>query len=269
MRIGNNNLIITNEHGSWVVLLVPMLTGIVSTKIVSSDLLPLFFLVLFSFLLYRPSEIMLHEWIVNRKINKKFQVALTSFIVYAIFVTGFLVYEIFFLQKNFLLLFGVAAVIIFVLSVKLKSSGKLSFLREFLGVIILTSTAPIAIYCLSNKITDSAVTLWILNSLFFFSGTCYVNYLIEKLADSKGKNRSPEKISSKNIHFVYHLALSFFLVLFLVVFPDQYLKAIAFIPMLFLAFNVYFSGQVVKDFKKVGLTLLGHSLFFALFISLR
>ena len=268
MKIGNKNLIITNEHGSWAVLFVPMVTGILSTKIFAGDLLPRFFLVLFSFLLYKPAEIMFHEWVASRRRSQKFQNALTSFIVYGFFATGFLAYEILFLQKYLLLVFGTAAVVIFLISVTIKSSGTFSFLREFLGVIILTSTAPIAVYCLTNQLTDNAVTLWILNSLFFFSGTCYVNFLIEKLSDSKGKSFAQGKISSKNIHFVYHLALGLFLISFIIIFPNQYLKVLAFLPMVIIAFKVYFSGRVERDFKKVGLTLLGYSLFFALFISI-
>jgi len=269
MKIGNQNLIITNEHGSWVVLFVPMLTGIVSTKIFSVDLLPLFFMIFFSFMLYKPAEIMVHEGIAKRRTNHKFKNALASFLVYGSFASGFMAYEIFFLHKSLLLAFGIVAVITFILSVNIKSTGTFTFLREFLGVIILTSTAPIAIYCLSDQITDYAMTLWILNSLFFFSGTCYVNCLIEKLSDSKGKNRAQGRISSQNIHFVYHLTLSLFLLSFVVVFPAQYFKVIAFVPMVFISFKVYLSGGVVKDFKKVGLTLLGYSLFFALFISIR
>lgn len=268
MKIGKQTLILTNEHGSWAVLFVPMLTGILSTKIFSITILPLFSLVLFSFMLYKPAEIMYHEWIAGRRKNQKFQNALISFLFYGLFAAGFLVYEIFFLQKYLLLAFGTVAVIIFLMSVNIKSSGALSFLREFLGVIILTSTAPIAIYCLGNRISDYAIMLWILNILFFFSGTCYVNFLIERLSDTKGKRLKKGKFSSKDIHIVYHLALSLFLISFVIVFPNQYFKALAFIPMVVHAFKVYFSGRVVKDFKKVGLTLLGYSLFFALLISM-
>ncbi|MFA6979913.1 MAG: YwiC-like family protein [Ignavibacteriaceae bacterium] len=268
MKIGNQTLIVTNEHGSWAVLFVPMVTGILSTKIFSVEIIPLFFLILFSFMLYKPAEVMYREWSSGRMKNQKFHDALASFLVYVFFATGFLVYEVYFLQKYLLLGFGITASLIFILSVSIKSSGVFSFLREFLGVFILTSTAPIAVYCLENQITDQAITLWILNILFFFSGTCYVNFLIERLSDTKGKNFNRGLISSKNIHFVYHLALTLFLISFLVVFPNQYFKALAFAPMIVHAFKIYFSGRVVTDFKRVGLTLLGYSLFFALLISI-
>ncbi|MCK9425332.1 MAG: YwiC-like family protein [Ignavibacteriaceae bacterium] len=268
MKIGKQTLIVTNEHGSWIVLFVPMLIGILSTKNLSIAILPLFFLVLFSFMLYKPAELIFYEWVAGRRKSQKYQTALVSFFYYGFFAAGFLVYEILFLQKYLLLGFGAVAVIIFLISVNVRSSGILSFLREFLGIVILTSTAPIAVYCLENRITDFAVTLWILNSLFFFSGTCYVNLLIDRLSETKGKSMNERKISSKNIHFVYHLALSFFLISFVIVFPNQYFKALAFIPMVVHAFTAYFSGRIVKDFKKVGLTLLGYSLFFALFISI-
>jgi len=269
MKIGNQTLIVTNEHGSWAVLFVPMVTGILSTKIFSTEIFPLFFLVLFSFMLYKPAEIMYREWSSGRMKNQKFHDALASFLVYGFFATGFLVYEVYFLQKYLLLGFGITAGFIFILSVSIKSSGVFSFLREFLGVFILTSTAPIAVYCLEKQITDQAITLWILNILFFFSGTCYVNLLIERLSDTKGKSLNRGLISSKNIHFVYHFALTLFLISFLVVFPNQYFKALAFAPMIIHAFKIYFSGRVVTDFKRVGLTLLGYSLFFALLISIK
>jgi len=268
MKIGIQALTITDEHGSWVVLFVPMVTGILSTKIFSVDIIPLFFLILFSFMLYKPAEIMYRQWSSIRMKNQKYQNALISFFIYGFFATGLLFYEMFYLQKFLLLVFGTAAVVIFILSIIIKAPGNLSFLREFLGVTILTSTAPVSVYCLSNQITEYAITLWILNILFFFSGTCYVNFLIEKLSDSKGKVVKLGKISSRDIHFIYHVALSLILVSFVMAFPDQYLKVLAFVPMTILAFNAYFSKRVVKDFKKVGLTLLGHSLFFALFISI-
>ncbi len=269
MKIGNQTLIVTNEHGSWAVLFVPMVTGILSTKIFSAEIIPLFFLILFSFMLYKPAEIMYREWSSGRMKNQKFHDAIASFLVYGIFAAGFFVYEFLFLQKFLLLGFAAGALIVFIVSVNLKSSGKFSFLREFLGVFILTSTAPLAVYCLANQITDQAITLWILNILFFFSGTCYVNFLIEKLSDAKGKNLNRGLISSKNIHFVYHLALTLFLISFLIVFPNQYFKALAFVPMIVLAFKIYFSGKVITNFKRVGLTLLGYSLFFALLISIK
>lgn len=269
MKIRNQTLIVTNEHGSWAVLFVPMVTGILSTKIFSVEITPLFFLILFSFMLYKPAEIMYREWSSGRMKNQKFHDALASFLVYGFFAAGFLFYEVYFLQKYLLLGFGIAASLVFLLSVSIKTSGMFSFLREFLGVFILTSTAPIAVYCLENQITDQAITLWILNILFFFSGTCYVNFLIEKLSDAKGKNLNRGLISSKNIHFVYHLALTLFLISFLVVFPNQYFKALAFVPMIVHAFKIYFSGRVITNFKHVGLTLLGYSLFFALLISIK
>lgn len=269
MKIGSQTLIVTNEHGSWAVLFVPLVTGILSTKIFSVEIIPLFLLILFSFMLYKPAEIMYREWSSGRMKTQKFHDAVASFLVYGFFAAGFIVYEVYFLQKYLLIGFGITAALIFVLSVSIKSSGVFSFLREFLGVFILTSTAPIAVYCLESQITDKAVTLWILNILFFFSGTCYVNFLIEKLSDAKGKNLNRGLISSKNIHFVYHLALTLFLISFLVVFPNQYFKALAFTPMIVHAFRLYFSGRVITNFKHVGLTLLGYSLFFALLISVK
>ncbi|MFA4923784.1 MAG: YwiC-like family protein [Ignavibacteriaceae bacterium] len=193
MKIGRQKLIVTNEHGSWAVLFVPMLTGILSTKIFSITILPFFFLVLFSFMLYKPAEIMCHEWSAGRRKNQKFQNALVSFLYYGLFAAGFLVYEILFLQKYLLLAFGAAAVIIFLLSVNIKSSGAFKFLREFLGVIILTSTAPIAIYCLENRISDDALTLWFLNFLFFSSGACYVNFFNRKTFRYKREGHPEEE----------------------------------------------------------------------------
>ncbi|MCK9209423.1 MAG: YwiC-like family protein [Ignavibacteriaceae bacterium] len=269
MKIGDQTLIVTNEHGSWAVLLIPMVTGIVSTKLISVEIIPLFFLVFFSFMLYKPAEILYHEWQNRRRKSQKYQSAFASFLVYGIFAAGFFVYEFLFLQKYLLLAFAAGALIVFILSVNIKSSGKFAYLREFLGVFILTSTTPLAVYCLANQITDQAITLWILNILFFFSGTCYVNFLIERLSDAKGKNLNRGLISSKNIHFIYHLALSLFLVSFVVVFPHQYFKVLAFFPMIIHSFMIYFSGRVITDFKRVGLTLLGYSLFFALFISIK
>ena len=269
MKIGDQTLIVTSEHGSWVVLLIPMIIGIVSTKLISAEIIPLFFLVLFSFMLYKPSEILYYEWQSGRRKSQKYQSAIVSFLVYGFFAAGFFVYEFLFLQKYLLLGFAAGALLIFILSVNIKSSGKFSFLREFLGVMILTATAPIAVYLLGNRITDDAITIWFLNILFFFSGTCYVNFLIEKISRAKGKKLITGIISAKNIHFIYHLALSIFLISFIVVFPDQYFKAVAFLPMVIHSITMYFSGRIITDFKKVGLTLLGYSLFFALFISMR
>ncbi len=269
MKISDQTLIVTNEHGAWAVLLIPLVTGIVSTKLISVEIIPLFFLVFFSFMLYKPSEILYHEWQSGRRKSQKFRNAFVSFLIYGIFAAGFFVYEFFFLQKDLLLGFGAGALIVFIVSVNIKSLGKFAFLREFLGVVILTSTAPVAVYLLANQVTDDAVALWFLNILFFFSGTCYVNFLIAKISKANGKKLITGIFSAKNIHFVYHLSLSFFLILFIVVSLNQYLKAIAFLPMIIHAFAIYFSGRILTDFKRVGLILLGYSLFFALFISLR
>ncbi|PIP77370.1 MAG: hypothetical protein COW85_09330, partial [Ignavibacteria bacterium CG22_combo_CG10-13_8_21_14_all_37_15] len=80
MKIGIQALTITDEHGSWVVLFVPMVTGILSTKIFSVDIIPLFFLILFSFMLYKPAEIMYRQWSSIRMKNQKYQNALISFL---------------------------------------------------------------------------------------------------------------------------------------------------------------------------------------------
>ena len=151
MKIGIQALTITDEHGSWVVLFVPMVTGILSTKIFSVDIIPLFFLILFSFMLYKPAEIMYRQWSSIRMKNQKYQNALISFFIYGFFATGLLFYEMFYLQKFLLLVFGTAAVVIFILSIIIKDPGNLSFLREFLGVTILTSTAPVSARTLLKK----------------------------------------------------------------------------------------------------------------------
>jgi len=126
MKIGNQTLIVTNEHGSWAVLFVPMVTGIVSTKLISAEIIPLFFLVLFSFMLYKPAEILYHEWQSGRRKSQKYQSALASFLVYGIFAAGFFVYEFLFLQKYLLLGFATGTFLVFILSVQ-KSIRSISF----------------------------------------------------------------------------------------------------------------------------------------------
>jgi len=268
MKTGKMELVITNEHGSWAVVFVPMLTAILSEKKYTLELFPLFFLIFFSFMLYKPAEIIAKGWTAGSGGSGKSNNAVFSFFLYGIIASGFLAYEIFFLHNYFLLVFGGMAAVIFLVEVFVKPSGKFSFLREVLGVLILTSTAPITVAALEGTITDFALTLWILNFLFFTSGACFVNFLIDKLALAKGKKSESALFSAKNIHFVYHFALSLFLILFIAFFPEQYFKVLAFVPMIVHAYVIYFSGDVVTNFKPVGLKLLAHSLVFAVLLSI-
>jgi len=262
-----SNLIITNEHGAWAVLFIPMLTGVLAVKKMSVELVPLSLLILFSFLLFKPAEILVNE-IKNRRGNsEKFQSALTSIFVYGTVALLLLVYEVYFRERLLLLGFAVGAAGIFSLIGMVERLGKKGMMRQFLGILLLTSTAPITIYCLEGKVFDYPISLWFYNLLFFLSGAIIVNFLIDKLALVKKKNDEHPLLSVKDILFVYHFALTLFCVAVIFFFPSDFLKAVAFLPIIVHAFIIYFSGKVETNFKKVGIMLLLHSVVFASLIS--
>lgn len=136
---------------------------------------------------------------------------------------------------------------------------------EFVGILGLTLTAPLAHYVASGQIQPMGFLLWGLNVLYFGSSIFYVKAKVEQFRRCKLK--SAEKGSSiKLTCAIYHLGLLAVvtgLVMHRVV-PS--ISLLAFLPILVRGLWEIQKTQVRLNFRKVGLREVAYSIFFALTI---
>lgn len=256
--------LINKEHGSWAILLVPPFTALLSLREFSSVTILFLFALLSAFLIARPAEIWFQDLINKRPQSSKRKNAffwLTAYTVSAIIFTLLLLI----INGSYgLLIFGAAGIAMILISQLLQAKYGKTIGRDLAGIAGLTLGAPTAYYVHTGMINSFAWQLWLFNLLFFASGAFYVHSLIEQ----SGKQEDFRRLNLSSKFFLnlsYHIMLIIFLIIFI---SNNSLltPALAFIPMIV---HVFLSMIFVKgkaNFKKIGFTLLGYSIFFGIVI---
>ena len=186
--------VITKEHGSWAVLFVPMLVNACVVRRWSVDILFVGLAALGVFLSYVPAQLLLRHYSGYAQKDEKLRQAKFWFAAYMTMTAAFAVPL---LMKGDVLLLAIGA------------AGTISFLGNFffvkryskmiatdlIAVAGLTLSGPSVYYVLVGKIDATALSLYVLNFLFFGGSVFYVHMKIRASASKKGVMGWAEKFS--------------------------------------------------------------------------
>lgn len=207
--MGNSKIpppLITKEHGSWAVLLVPML---VSASVVGKWTIDFVLLTLSAFgffMSYVPVHILLRNLLgvphQDEKLTQaKFWAAMYLFIgaafILPLLMKGYI----------FLLPIGALGAIAFFGNFILTRRYFKTIASDLLAVAGLTLSAPSAYYVLTGLLDTTALLLFILNFLFFGCSVFYVHMKIRASATKKTKLTWTDKLSLGKLNLLYHAAV--------------------------------------------------------------
>lgn len=249
--------IVTGEHGAWAILLVPIFTSYAEFGNNSLQFFLIATSVCFTFLAFRPAEIIFLE---RRKIARdaiKFRAVKNWGIIYLSIALIPALILLLSYQRFYLLYFGLFGAIGLSLSIFLLVKLGKSLTKDLTGILWITSSVVIIHYSVYGAINKSSILLWLLNFLFFASGAFFVHMKMKTMKQSASIFPAPVVAN-----LIYHLLLILILLfLFSEKMIDQ-LILVAFIPPIIHSVLGSFSKLKIKSFKPIGFTLLGYSILF-------
>ncbi len=259
--------IITKEHGSWAILFVPVIMGISAAQNFDHSIWILAISIFFLFMSYAPAEILLLNKLKKRNFSNKDKNAKSWLIIYFSIAVILGLFAVIFFNKYLLLFFGAVASIFFLLSQIFSFKFKKNVWSDLIAMFGLTLSAPAMIYFLDGKLNQTSLLVWFFNLIFFASSAIYVHFKI-KIASVKNTEKSFSEISLGKLNLIFHVFAISLLIFFAVKFPSKIFLSIAFLPMFVHALLGTFKLSGKTNFKKLGFTLLGYSIIFAMVISI-
>lgn len=133
---------------------------------------------------------------------------------------------------------------------------------DLVSVLGITLTGPSTYYVVSGLLDRTAFVVWVLNILFFGSCVFYVHMRIRALAAKKVQWSFRDRFTYGRLNLIFHVVM--ITILLLLVF-DQLMRSLvlfAFAPITIHAVWGTLKLANDSDFRKLGLTLLGHSVAF-------
>ena len=269
MKAHNLNIpppMITREHGSWAVLIVPMLVSLGVAGKWRGEFVLFLFSALGVFLSYVPAQLLLRRFSGVPQRSERVHQAEFWGVVYAVVSLGFagiLVMRGFF----WLLAIGAAGVIVFISNFYLTKKYSKSVVTDLLAVAGLTLSGPSAYYVLTGMVDMKAVSLYILNFLFFGCSVFYVHMKIKASASKKGKMEWGERLSLGRMNLTYYAVVVTIVGILAAMKFVPAIVMLAFIPMVVHGIygTIQLSGNV--RFKSLGLILLGQAVLFGSILS--
>lgn len=256
--------LINKEHGSWAILFVPPFTALLSLGEFSFLSVIFLLTILTAFLTARPAEIWIQDVINKRPVSSRRK---NAFFWFSVYFSAAVVLSLVLLVMTAgygILLFGFAGVVMILFSQFLQARSGKTLGRDLAGIAGLTLGAPAAMYIHTGAVSIQAMQLWLYNFLFFSSGAFYVHSVIEQA----GRKESAERLrltSKFSLNIAYHIMLILFL-LFIILKSSPAILGFAFLPMIVHVFASMIVLRGKANFKKIGFTLLGYSIFFGIMI---
>jgi hypothetical protein len=175
-------LLVPREHGTWGLLLFPLVSGgVVGYVAVSNASLAavLWFLLsaLAAFLIYQPLESLLGFSLIKARSRQQQRIAILSVIALAIIALAG-VLQLFHLHRGLVLGIGLAALGCFCVRLLLGNSRRMRIPRQLIGALGLSSSAAGAYYAASGGIDRTAILLWLASWLFAVGQIEYVHLRI-------------------------------------------------------------------------------------------
>jgi hypothetical protein len=258
--------VITKEHGSWAVLLVPILVSICVVRQWSADVLFVTLAALGVFLSYVPAQLLLRHYSGHEQNGEKVHQARFWLMVYLTLTAAFVV-PLLLKGDDLLLLIGVAGTMSFLSNFFFVKQFSRMIVTDLIAVAGLTLSGPSAYYVLTGTLDKTALSLYVLNFLFFGSSVFYVHMKIRASASKRGEMRWDEKLSLGKVNLFYHAAVVAIAAVFVALNFTSAVALAAFAPMIIHAVYGTLNLTTRVNFKRIGLLLLGQSILFALLVS--
>lgn len=258
---------ITKEHGSWAVLIVPMLVSASIAGKWSTDFILVALAALGSFLNYVPAQILLRHYSGVPQGVEKLRRAKFWGTAY-LFATGGFVVPL--LLKGYLLLLavGLTGVMFFFCNFYVVKYYSKMIVSDLIAVAGLTLSGPSVYYVLTGTLNGTAISLYVLNFLFFGCSVFYVHLKIRASGTRKPEIAWREKLSLGKVNLLYYAAVVGGVAVLAVAHIVTPLALVAFIPMV--VHGVYGTLKLLTKvhFKKLGFLLLGQSILFGILLSI-
>ena len=259
--------IIPKEHGSWAVLLVPLVVGTNVSGVSSLSFVLLALSVIAIFLAYLPLEMLLGIKFGKSRVSEEHHAARFWSIAY---LSAGLLFVFPLLLEGYWALVAIAVLgtISFLVSFFLGIGRPRNVGSDLVAVAGLTLTAPSAYYVITRSLDGHAITLWLLNFLFFGSGIVYVHMKMRAKAMGKSKLGWLERISIGKLNLIYHGVVVTAVFTLASLHLTKFAALFAFVPMIVHAVlgTVRLSQNV--RFKTLGYLLLAQSIVFAICLTL-
>ena len=262
------NPIFVREHGTWAILIIPLVTGFLRSENHSASVIPLLLANLFLFFAYHPFEIIL-QYSKTKSAAARVQNALFWFVVYLVPGIFFGLYAAISTGRYILFLFALAALCFLGAGILFQRKNKLSRTRELLGIIGLSLGAPAVLYFLDGTISPASVILWAFNVLFFLSSSLFVHLKMTERTCSKDAARAEEYRRILLQNTMYQMGLLGLLLGVKALNIISYPVVLAFLPMIIHCLYAAFPNGSPVNFKKVGFTFLAYSVFFGIMFAIK
>jgi hypothetical protein len=253
--------ILTREHGSWAVLIVPIIIGAARAGSCSWNVVWFSFSALGFFLCYVPANTILRGWNSIHRESQSITRSTFWFWTYlgfsAVFFIPLLLQRLWYLP-----VIAVLAIGLFVINFLLTQKIHKSVFGDFIAVAGLTLGAPGVYYAATGKIDTPVVTVWLLSVLFFGCSVLYVHVKIQAQRIRKDSLSLYEKLSIGRQNIIYQCSAFSCIVLMVLNHLVPAAALIAFLPMVAHAIIGTFRLDRRVSFKHLGFVLLAHSVLF-------
>ena len=262
MAISIPKPIITKEHGSWAVLLIPMAIAAGRAGAWKSESSIFTVAVISAFLSYIPAQTLLRNALGFPQDAQKVAASATWGLL-SLVVAG--TSTLYLILNGYVLLIAIAgfAILSFLGNFLLITRYQKSIASDLVGMAGLTLSAPALYYVNSGLLGSEALSLYALSFLFFGSSVVYVHMKIRAVEMRKDHLSVREKLSAAKLNILYHVAVIAVVAVLAVWHWTPVMTVIAFVPMTIHAlYGTYTLSSRVR-FKRLGLLLLAHSFLFA------
>lgn len=258
--------VIPKEHGAWAVFFVPLLIG--ARLGGGFDWFALFFTLssLGIFLSYLPAQTVLREAFDRTQDQEKLLAARQWTAIY--FTAGIILsLPVLVIRERWLLLpIGVASMGCFLLSFFLTKRKPKTITSDLVSVLGVTLTGLGMYYVVSGQLDRTAFVVWLLDILFFGSCVFNVHMRIRALAAKKVQWSFRDRFTCGRLNLIFHVVMIAILLLLVFEQLTPFPVLLAFAPI-----TIHAVWGTVKlandpDFRKLGLTLLGHSAVFMMLV---
>jgi hypothetical protein len=201
-------LLVPREHGTWGLLLFPLISGAIvgySASPNASSKAALWFLLtaLSAFLIYQPLESLLGLSLIKARSQRQQRIAILSVIALAVIATAG-VLELFHLHRGLVLGFGLVALGCFGVRILLGSSRSMRVPRQLIGALGLSSTAAGAYYAASGRIDWTGILLWLASWLF---AAGQIEYVHLRISTAQVRSRRQKARLSLTVCFLHLLMI--------------------------------------------------------------
>ncbi|HSK43419.1 MAG TPA: YwiC-like family protein [Candidatus Binatia bacterium] len=247
-------LLLPREHGTWGLLLFPLISGAIVGYVASPNAslkAALWFLLtaLSAFLIYQPLESLLGLSPVKARSQRQQRIAILSVIALAVIATAG-VLELFNLQRRLVLGFGLVALGCFGVRILLGTSRSMRVPRQLIGAMGLSSAAAGAYYAASGRVDRTGILLWLASWLF---AAGQIEYVHLRISTAQVRSRGQRVRSSLTVWFLHLLMIG-----------ASVIAAFAGIAPLLLAFTfvpsiIRFGIWLARPWRPLGVHILGVS----------